>query len=111
MLATSITKQEERSVGFSVPALGKFEKLRSTARTPKFGIGDTVIVKDDVKDDDNIFSHLFVNGIEIERCLRYMIAGYKILYKLGDEFGYSHVSYYEDELICYEEWKRERNNK
>lgn len=108
------TEQSEQCVGFSVPALGKFEKLRSTARTPKFGIGDSVIIKEFgdsaiIKDDDNISSHLIVNGIEVERCLRYRIAGYKILYKLGDEFGYSHVSHYEDELVGYEEWKRKKN--
>lgn len=102
------TEQSKQCVGFSVPPLGKFEKLRSTALTPKFGIGDLVIVKDD---NGDIHSHLIVNGIEVERCLRYRVAGYKILYKLGDEFGYSHVSYYEDELVGYEEWKREKGDK
>ena len=102
------TEQSEQRVGFSVPPLGKFEKLRSTALTPKFGIGDSVIVKDD---DGDIYSHLIVNGIEVERCLRYMIAGYKILYKLGDEFGYSHASYYEEDLVGYEEWMRGKGDK
>jgi hypothetical protein len=111
MFATAIvdqkiyTEQSEQCVGFSVPPLGKFEKLRSTVQIPKFGIGDSVIIKD----DNSISSHLIVNGIEVERCLRYRIAGYKILYKLGDEFGYSHTSHYEDELVGYEEWKREKN--
>ena len=102
------TEQSEQRVGFSVPPLGKFEKLRSTALTPKFGIGDSVIVKDD---DGDIYSHLIVNGIEVERCLRYMVAGYKILYKLGNEFGYSHVSYYEEDLVGYEEWRRGKGDK
>lgn len=60
MLATIDQQTSTDSINFSVPSLGKFQKLRNTIATPKFGIGDDVAIKQET----NIFSQtLIVNGI------------------------------------------------
>lgn len=90
-------------VPFSVPALGKFNKLRGSVSIPKFGIGDLVYIVEEDKLPKH-YNSAFINGIEVERCLRYQIAGYKNVYKVGDEFGYSWSSIYEDQLISHQQW-------